>query len=208
MRLRDFFKKSTIRKIKYLSPDGKPDIPDMVYVAKGIWLAQARKNEEKFTNHIQENTKVYSLSGDLLEEGISPEQRELSKYRGGIIVFSTDVNCVQLTTNIITTWFKQNCATFVNRLMKNKNITQLMIKNKILNQKSDLGFSVGQFFKGHFVDLKTGKKYNEKSMSIELIGMPTDVLPLIATAICKHFEQQTALVKDFNTGKFYLVDDK
>jgi len=38
--------------------------------------------------------EYYSLNGELLKEGISPHQMSLDKFKGGIIVFSTDVNAV------------------------------------------------------------------------------------------------------------------
>jgi hypothetical protein len=208
MKFKNLLKKTNICKLKYLSPDGQSRIPDMVYVAKGMWLDAARENEEKFTDHLQENAKVYSLSGDLLKEGISPEQGELSKYKGGIIIFSTDVNSAQISVTEIITWFKQNNATFVDRLMKNKSILYKLRKERPPDQRPDLGFSIGTFFKGHYPDIKSGRTFNEKSVCIEMTGIPAGVLQSVSAAICRDFEQPTVLVKDFSRDRFYLVDVK
>ena len=104
-------------------------------------------------------------------------------YLGGIIVFYVDTNQIQLCKNNIC---KSN-------LFKDGKIGR---------------FSIGNFFKGKYIDLKTGKTFNEKSISVELLGIPSDVLVAIATDICKEFKQQSVIVKDFNKNAFYMVDDK
>jgi hypothetical protein len=147
--------------------------------------------------------EYYSLNGELLKEGVSPDQMGLDKFKGGIIVFSTDVNAVKVSKSKLVSWFKSKYETFYNRLMKNKKLSNI-ITSKF---SKDIGsFTIGNFFKGRYVE--NGKTFDEKSTSIEILGVPSEVLVRLATEIARNFNQSTVLLKDKNTNKNILIDKK
>ena len=150
---------------------------------------------------INDSNVYYSLQGDLLNEGISSDQYGLDKFKGGCIVFSTDVNISDVSKNSIIKWFKNKWKSLVNRFKKDKKLTD------IISNIKDIGaFSIGNFFKGRYIS--NDKTYDEKSTSIEVLGIPSEILIRLATEIAKSFKQETVLLKDYNTGKNLLIDQK
>jgi hypothetical protein len=191
--------------IDVFSPDGLEEAPQGSFYSKGEWSNLVRINEKSFTGSKIDGTEV------LLPEGYSPEQFGLSKYRGGIIVFSTDVNAVKNSADTkigkLKNFVENKFDTFKNRVLKNKKLTKLIQKHNLASPEDYFigSFSIGKFFNGRYVGIK-GEVYNEKSSSIEILGVPSEVLLLLATEIAKDFKQETVLVKDLNKNKFYLAD--
>lgn len=77
-------------------------------------------------------------------------------------------------------------------------------------KKYDLqGYTVGKNFRGSYTS-KNGMVFNEKSYTIDIAGIDSDALKLIASEICREFKQETVMVRDFNDGatKVYFVNDK
>ena len=147
--------------------------------------------------------EYYSLNGELLKEGISPHQMKLDKFKGGIIVFSTDVNAVDISKSKIVSWFKKKYETFYNRLMKDRKLNDIITSKFSENIK---GFTIGNFFKGRYVE--NGKIFDEKSTSIEILGVPSEILIRLATEIARSFNQATVILKDKNTNKNIVIDKK
>jgi len=195
----------SIREIKHLSTDGKEECPAMVYVAKGEWYKNVKINEGLFDTGNKEFT---------FGEGVADEQYGLPKYKGGIIVFSTDVNAVNDPKgfkNKVKAFFKNNIQTIINRITKNKKLNKLITKHNVTRdviKDHFIGaFSIGNFFKGRYIG-KNDKVYDGKSSSIEIAGVPSEVLLIFGTEIAKEFKQETVLIKDLNKNKFYLADRK
>jgi hypothetical protein len=194
-----------VKPIKVFSPDGLDEAPQGSFYAKGEWARLVKINELSFTN------SKNGGSERILPEGYSPEQFGLSKYRGGVIVFSTDVNAVSgaAETKIgkLKDFVKNKLDTFKNKVLKNKKLTSLIQKHNLASPEDYFigSFSIGNFFNGRYVDFK-GRVYNEKSSSIEILGVPSEVLLLLATEIANDFKQESVLVKDFNKNRFYLAD--
>lgn len=86
------------REIKYFSPDGR-NMPNGIGYERGNFLHECKVNSDNF----------------VLDEGVHPVQYGLNKYRGGIIVFSTDVNAVMLDRNAFLNKIKQIITTFWQR---------------------------------------------------------------------------------------------
>lgn len=165
------------------------------------WFAPKSIDDKLWYNeHI---TEYYSLNGELMKEGVSSDQMGLDKFKGGIIIFSTDVNAVKISKSKIISWFKSKYETFYNRLMKNKKLSSI-ITSKFSNDISS--FTIGNFFKGRYVE--NGKTFDEKSTSIEILGVPSEILVRLATEIARDFNQSTVLLKDKNTNKNILIDRK
>jgi hypothetical protein len=56
---------------------------------------------------------------------------------------------------------------------------------------------------------KNGIPFNEKSFTIDIAGVDSDALILMASEICREFKQDTVMVRDFNKNgtKVYFVND-
>jgi len=121
------------------------------------------------------------------------------KDKGGIIVFSVDVNAVELTKNKLVRFIKNKIETTKNILFKSSKI------NKIIKNNPEVyGVTIGNFVKGRY-KAKDGSLYDETSLSIEIIGISSDVLNKVAEELAKEFKQETVLVKNYDENKIYLV---
>lgn len=146
--------------------------------------------------------KHYDISGNILREAITYE----FKKRGGMVIFSVDVNAIidkRGFTNKIKGFFKGKVETLINRLKKHKKLAKLL-----LGFEKVTSYSVGNLFRGKYFDRENEKTYNEKSLSVEIIGIPFEILIAIAEAIAREFSQKEVLVKDYNSGRIMLVDKK
>jgi len=129
------------------------------------------------------------------------EKVEVFKDKGGQVVFSTDVNATVQGKGIIGKlkgWLQGKIETTVNRILKQKKL------DKIMKAKDVYAFSVGNFFRGAYKDNK-GRIWNEKSVAVEIIGIPPKALKEIANDIKQSFKQESVLVKEYATGKIYLL---
>lgn len=129
------------------------------------------------------------------------EKVEEFKHKGGQIVFSTDVNATVQGKSLIGKlkgWLTGKIETTINRILKQKKL------DKIMKARDVYAFSVGNFFRGAYKDAK-GRIWNEKSVSVEIIGIPPKALKEIANDIRRSFKQESVLVKEYDTGKIYLL---
>ena len=134
-----------------------------------------------------------------VNEGIQFEPSDNEK--GGIIVFSEEVNAVQLHPNKVINWIKQKVATLNNWMRSTKTIDKIA-------QKHDLvGWTVGKYLTGRYT-AKNGKTYGEKSLSVEIIGVDTDTMIQIAEELCEAFKQESVLLKDYSSNRIIFVDNE
>ena len=174
--------------VKYFHPQ-RQTMPNGSHYQRGGFLQECRENLNSF----------------ILDEGVHDKQYGMAKYRGGIIVFSTDVNAVELDKNKIINKIKQAITTFKNRLKKDA------IIHNVMNKFNDKGgeyigaYSVGNFFKGKYVG-DNGEMYNERSLAVEINGLSSESLLKVAEMIAQEFMQETVLVKDLNKNKIYTAD--
>lgn len=178
--------------IKYFHPSGT-GMPNGCHYQRGGFLNECRINKNNF----------------VLDEGVHGEQYGMKNYRGGIIVFSTDINAVQLDGNKLLNKIRQLVATFNNRFNRGKKIHKAINKFNDIVADSEEGigaYSVGNFFKGKYVG-DNGEMYSEKSLAIEINGLSSRNLLSFAELIAREFMQETVLVKDLNMNKVYLADD-
>ena len=73
------------------------------------------------------------------------------------------------------------------------------------HEKKDYGFTIGKFYQGGY-KAKSGKLFDEKSVSIEIISITSALLLKIATEIARDFNQETVLVKDYQSNETYFVN--
>jgi len=158
-----------------------------------------------------EATRPHPESFMSLVEGVHPEQYGLAKWRGGIIVFSVSVNAVNDNAKTLAAKLKQTIInkfeTFKNIVLKNKKLSNLIAKYNLSNDEEAFigAFTIGNFFPGRYTG-DNGKIYNETSTSIEIAGVPSEVLLALAALISAEFKQESVLVKDNNLNKYYLAD--
>lgn len=149
-----------------------------------------------YTNIKKRPLVVESKKEKSLKEKITYEFDD----NGGIIVLSTDVNAQQLSQNKLMNWIKKKVATLKNRVSADKNI-----KNAVLNNVPETGWTVGKYLRGRY-HAADGSDFDENSLSVELLGLPTDVLVSIAEDLCNEFKQESVIVKDYNKNKVYIVN--
>lgn len=163
---------------------------------KGVYSGMVGRKLYNDVRYSKRNEIASSVS-DGLTEAIDHEFDK--EEHGGIITFSTDVNAVELSPNKLVNWIKQKVKTLGNRFFKNRKI------DKAAKEGGAAAWTVGHFLDGRYT-AKNGKGFGEKSLSIEIVGITSQQLQNIAEDICKVFEQETVLVKDFITGKIYLCN--
>ena len=138
----------------------------------------------------------------IFAEAVAPEQNNFDKYKSGTIVFATDVNAADLSKNKVKNFFSKKWKTLTNRTMRDRKLAKL-----ITSRFKDKGaFSIGNFFKDRYVNGEN--LFNEKSASIEIIGVPFTVLVRLATEIAREFNQETVLFKDHETDRNILIDQR
>ena len=133
-----------------------------------------------------------------LNEGIQFEPS--ANEKGGVIVFSTDVNAEKQSENKVVNWLKQKMMTIKNRMTATKKVDKIAAANDLV------GWTIGHYFSGRYTSPKNGKQYGENSLSLEIIGVDIDTLMKIATEICSSFSQESVLVKDYSSGRVLFVD--
>ncbi|MCM1220799.1 MAG: hypothetical protein NC548_40540 [Lachnospiraceae bacterium] len=175
-------------------PSGKP-VPNTNHIHKGFYNQESQKNRESF----------------ILNEKIHGVQYGLTKYKGGIIVFSLDVNAEKLSDNKIINKLKQFILTLKQRYSKNTIIDKIIRQfngdeTKLVDEKI-YAYSVGNMFKGRYLS-DNGQTFDEKSISVEVNGVSSSGILLLAEFLTKSFHQETVLVKDFNSDKIYLADSE
>ena len=193
-----------IEEIKYFRPDGKDRRPSGVcYYNAGMYKA-IEDNEKSFIRQ--------PLTESFLTEKIADEQYGFTKYQGGMIVFALSVNAVidNVEKNKLKASLKKTWYSVMNHVFKDRKLNNLVKTwNKEFGDIDNMylgAMTVGNNFKGKY---QSGNQiYNDKSTSLELGGVPSELLLLFAIELCKEFKQETVLVKDFNTNKIFLVDSE
>lgn len=119
--------------------------------------------------------------------------------KGGVIVFSVNVNAVELSKNKLVRFIKNQFETATNILFKSSKI------NKVIKNNPEIyGVTIGNFVKGRY-KAKDGSLYDESSLSVEIVGISSNVLNKVAEELAQEFKQETVLVKNYDENKIYLV---
>ena len=178
------------REIEYFHPEGKT-MPNGHSIQRGGYIQECIKNAESF----------------VLDEGVHGEQYGLSKYKGGVIVFATDVNAVKLHDNNVINKVKQFIETIKNRWGKDKIVHNAINRFNKDSEERIGAYSLGNFFKGKYIG-DNGEMFSDKSISLEIDGLSSKSLLRLAEILATDFKQETVLVKDLNKNKIYLADEE
>ncbi len=130
-------------------------------------------------------------------DGIDYEFEKAEK--GGIIVFSTDVNAVMLSKNKLVNWLKQKASTLSNRFFATNKIDRIAQAHELV------AWTIGHYLDGRYT-AKDGRSFGENSLSVEMIGIETSQLISIAEEMCAEFQQESVLVKDYSSDRILLVN--
>jgi hypothetical protein len=147
-------------------------------------------------NDTSAKTAFFDLGSDTeLTEEISYEFED----KGGIIVFSVNVNAVQISKNKLINSIKNNIETLKNKLFRDKKI------DNVLSQHPEVyGITLGNYVKGRY-RAENGSMFEESSLSVEIIGVSTEILNKVAVSLAQSFRQETVLVKNYEDNRIYLV---
>lgn len=176
------------KEVRYFHPEGKK-MPNGSHYQRGGFIQECKQNANSF----------------ILDEGVHNNQDGMSDYRGGIIVFSTDVNAAELDRDKMLNKIKQIITTYKNRFNRDSIIHNIMNKSNEIDGEYIGAYSVGNFFKGKYVG-DNGEMYNEKSLGVEINGLSSKSLLTVAEMIAQEFMQRTVLVKDLNKNKIYTAE--
>lgn len=151
-----------------------------------------------------DDSRKYRLFSGEYVEAIS---YEFARDEGGVIVFSTDVTTVYNKSfgDAVVNFFRSKYETIINRLRKNKILDEIFADKRF---EKVSGYSIGNFFKGKYFDRESGKSYDENSLSIEIIGIPIELLIAIGEAVAKEFNQKEVLIKDNSSQRIMIVISK
>lgn len=137
------------------------------------------------------------IDKSVINEAIEFELTE--DAQGGMIIFSTEVNAMELSTNKFLNWIKQKVESIKNKFKSYNKIDSLAKKYDLV------GWTVGKFLNGRYTG-RDGKIYDENSLSVEVVGIDSDTLIKLAEDLCREFNQESVLVKNYNTKKILFVN--
>lgn len=144
-----------------------------------------------------DESKIIESSSNRVDEGVM--FRPSATEKGGIIVFSTDVNAVRQSENKVVDFLKKKIKTIANRLNYTRKV------DDIAKSHSLVGWTIGRYLNGRYTS-KNGKTFGENSLSLEVIGVDSSTLMAIAEDICKLFAQESVLVKDYTNNDVVFVE--
>ena len=168
---------------------------DEKYNGNTIGLGNAYSSKRSIYNSLEKTNDANSL---VLQESIRSELDE--NHLGGIIVLSTEVNAVKLSKNKLINFLKQKYLNATNSISKDRKIKDVLVKNL-----SEVGWTVGNFLRGRYVD-DNKNVFDEKSFCVEINGITNNKLINVAEELCREFNQDTVLVKLYNPPRILFVD--
>lgn len=174
-------------------------IKSKLILGGGDSLFEAMKNmvnEGKFKIEPSREKCMYVIANksdtsfiDEGEDGKDKWERFLfNSESGGTIVFSTDVNSLELSKNSFKNKIMQIYETFKNRRFALKMLDKIRRKNNVY------AWTIGRYLVGTYTG-NNGKTFNENSISIDVIGINKDTLFKIAEQLKDTFKQESVLVK-------------
>jgi hypothetical protein len=151
-------------------------------------------NAYSASRHLNKNIKfdinqMIASSNDYLDESIDFKFSDRSK--GGIILFSVEVNANKQNANKIIDYICKKLKTINNKLTYKSKI------DKIAKQHDLVGWTIGKYLNGRYFSKETNKQYSEDCLSLEIIGIDTNEMIEISEELCRIFDQESVLLKDY-----------
>lgn len=132
----------------------------------------------------------------VIEQNLLEYEKITPEFKGGMIILSTEVN--SLGSNTLVGKLKSKINSISNRIKASNKIDAAVSKN------GAIGWTIGKFLHGRYKD-RSGKIFDENSLSIELVGIDTDKLDDIANDLAIEFNQESVLVKNYNDSDIYFI---
>jgi hypothetical protein len=123
------------------------------------------------------------------------------KNRGGMFLFplQTKLNWYSVLNFVsaeYVAWMKHiYCQNIINTLLK------------IYKPKDCYGCTLGRDFSGKY-PYREGQTFNERSVTIDCVGVDEDILYRIAAKTSAMFKQSPIIIKSFDSGKVYILEGK
>jgi hypothetical protein len=122
--------------------------------------------------------------------------------KGGNIVFSTQINAT--AQQGIVGFAKAFVQSLWNRVDR---VDKVDAAEKEAGLPTTTGFTLGNNFQGRYRS-PDGQVFNERSLTLDVLMITKDQLIQLGTALCHEFDQQSVLVRSFDTGEIYFVDGR
>jgi hypothetical protein len=132
---------------------------------------------------------------------------------GGMIVCAITVNA--MAGSGFMGKLKGWASTMLNRFFRNKHTDEEVMQSLHSWNKRDpggdeqqllgTGWSVGNLFKGHYYDAKSGQTFNDDSFTVDIRGVPLRFVKEVGAGLARKFKQQSVLIVDHKTGHVSLV---
>ena len=156
-----------------------------------------RNANNKFTIDIDD--VLFTIGDELRDSLDSKRSKDEVVGFGGAIVFSTDVNSIELSKCGFKDWLVQKYNTLTHRSKSRKTLDSFWKKNEIN------AWTAGRGFRGIYTG-KNGKIFDEKSIVINIVGQKFRKVVKVAKEICEEFNQECVMVKDCETKQVYFID--
>ncbi|ADV46183.1 hypothetical protein [Nitratifractor salsuginis] len=170
------------------------------FPASSVFYAKVAYGQEVSANDKWERARGYNYCNGI--DYSMPKEEELQ--RGGTIVFPIDLDPDENKKFISD--IKRYFQILDIRIKSDEKFEKIIRKSKDKFRLSELGYSIGSFFKGRYID-EAGHQWDDKSFSIDVIGISSDFLKILTEDISKEFTQKAILLKDYNLNKIYLLDE-
>ena len=186
----------------------KPEFKMRLIQGGGNSFCEAVRNQSKSKFDIGIDDVMFQIGPDVQEDTEDDSLRDsLSNNRlkseedgyGGAIVFSTDVNSVELSKWGFKNWLVKKYKTLTNRFKSGKTLDTIRRKHGIY------AWTVGKGFHGVYTG-NNGKTFDENSIVIDILGQKFKKVVEVAKEICREFDQECVMVKDYEKNQVYFIE--
>lgn len=190
-------------------------------INEGFNTKEPKKKEEKHKPVVQKKRQGAYCAENYVQNMICVEKKNIiassnlterirseigEGYKGGIIVFSTEVNANEASTNKVLNFIKKKLSTIKNTMTYKSKVSNVLKNYDAVNPEVKIiGWTLGTFVHGMYT-ADDGSVFDEKSLSLELVGIPQKDLFKVAELICREFNQQSVLVKSYDTGRIVFIN--
>jgi hypothetical protein len=163
------------------------------------------QNNSKRITEITASQTIEELEGIVKQiKYFSPDGRDEIPdgvyFQKGGFIHECEVNAGKFTITSVT----DETEIFITVLPNNSNIHEEIIfgwlKKEFTTTQQQIVFEVGKFFYGKF-----GEEFNEDSLCFEINGIDWRWLIVLNKNFVSEFNIEKALIKDFETGKIFLM---
>lgn len=177
-------------KIRFFDSLGHNYPPGSLPMARGAYFGNVLQNKKKFVvSNVEDN-------------------RLISVYAGGVIVLPAGFADTVLEISKISSFIQTVSEEIIKQGCKNGSFSEAFTKLTMsigLSNFAEKTLFVGCLFRGKYISVRK-TVFDESSTAVEFRGVPLKILFLVATLICKEFEQEEVIIKCFDNETIYMVN--